>query len=266
MSEVSNTKSLVIFQPSGRRGYISNGTSIKEASRQLGVDIEGICGEKATCGKCKIRLEAGFFEKYGIESRAAHLSSVKEAERSFLKASEERDGYRLACQACIHGDIVVFVPEESRASKQIVRKAATERAIDLKPAVKKYYVEMIPPSLDDPVGDWERLQAELREKFSLGELTIDYQVLQGLQKTVRNGNWKITASVWMDKEVVGVEPGLVDRGYGLAVDIGTTTVVGFLCDLTCGEILATDSMMNPQVIYGEDVMSRLTYAMTNENK
>jgi len=265
MSEVSNPKSLVIFQPSGRRGYISNGTSIKEASRQLGVDIEGICGEKATCGKCKIRLEAGFFEKYGIESRAAHLSPVKEAERRFLKAPEERDGYRLACQACIHGDIVVFVPEESRAGKQIVRKAATERAIDLKPAVKKYYVEMIPPSLDDPVGDWERLQAELGEKFSLGELTIDYQVLQGLQKTVRDGNWKVTASVWMDKEVVVVEPGLVDRGYGLAVDIGTTTVVGFLCDLTCGEILATDSMMNPQVIYGEDVMSRLTYAMTNEN-
>jgi len=265
MPKAGNQKPLVIFQPSGRRGYIEEGKTIKEASRKLGVDIEGICGEQATCGKCKIKIEEGFFEKYGIESRTGHLSPIREAEKKFLKAQEERDGYRLACQAGISGDIVVFVPEESRAGMQIVRKAATERAIDVKPAVRKYYVEMRTATLDDPLGDWERLQAELERQFDLGDLTIDYQAVKDLQKTIRQGNWKVTVSVWMDREVIRVEPGLVDKGYGLAVDIGTTTVVGYLCDLASGEVVATDSMMNPQVSYGEDVMSRITYAVTNED-
>ncbi len=265
MPKAGSRKSLVIFQPSGRRGYIEEGKTVKEASRELGVDIEGICGEMATCGKCRVRVEEGVFEKYGIESRMGHLSPIGEAERKFFKAEEERDGYRLACQARIYGDIVVFVPEESRVGKQIVRKAATERAIDLKPAVRNYYLEMLPATLDDPLGDWERLQAELDKRFDLRGLTIDYQVLQSLQKNVRQGDWKVTVSVWMGKEVIKLEAGLVDRGYGLAVDIGTTTVVGYLCDLASGEVVATDSMMNPQVVHGEDVMSRVTYAMTNKD-
>ncbi len=256
---------MTIFQPSGRRGYIAEGKSLKEASRELGVDIEGICGEKATCGKCKIRLEEGVFEKYGIESRVEHLSPIGEAERKFLNTQQERDGYRLACQARLRGDIVVFVPEESRAGKQIVRKGATERAINLKPAVRKYYVEMTPPALDDPLGDWERLQAELNKSFDLDNLTIDYQTLLSLQKVIRQGDWKVTVSVWRDREVIKIEPGIVAASYGLAVDIGTTTVAGYLCDLTSGEIAATESMMNPQVSYGEDVMSRITYTVTNKD-
>jgi len=265
MPEVDNRKFFVIFQPSGRRGHIEEGKTVKEASRKLGVDIEGICGEQATCGKCKIKIEEGVFEKYGIESRMGHLSPIGEAERKFFKAQEQRDGYRLACQASIRGDIVVFVPEESRAGNQIVRKAATERAIELKPAVRKYYVEMVPATLDDPLGDWERLQAELNKKFGLGELTIDYQVVRELQKTIRQGDWQVTVSVWMNREVIKVEPGFIVKGYGLAVDIGTTTVVGYLCDLDSGEVVATDSMMNPQVVHGEDVMSRVSYTMSNED-
>ena len=256
---------MVIVQPAGRRGHVDEGKTIKEASRELGVDIEGICGDKATCGKCKIRLEEGFFEKYGIESRMEHLSSIGEAERKFFNTQQERDGYRLACQARLRGDIVVFIPEESRAGKQIVRKGATERAIDLKPAVRKYYVEMPPATLDDPSGDWERLQAELDKSFDLDNLTIDYQTLLSLQKVIRQGSWKVTVSVWRDREVIEIEPELVATSYGLAVDIGTTTVAGYLCDLTSGEIAATESMMNPQVSYGEDVMSRITYTVTDKD-
>jgi uncharacterized 2Fe-2S/4Fe-4S cluster protein (DUF4445 family) len=159
----------------------------------------------------------------------------------------------------------MFVPEESRMGRQIVRKAATEMAIKLKPAVKRYYVELVAATLHDTLGDWERLQAGLSKTFDLSNLTIDYQVLLSLQKVIRQGNGKVTVSIRMNGEVVKIEPGLVDRGYGLAVDLGTTTVVGYLCDLTNGEVVATDSMMNPQVIYGEDVMSRITYAVTNEN-
>lgn len=263
MPESQKQKHLVIFQPSGRRGYIDEGKTIKEASVILGVDIEGICGEKAICGKCKVRVEEGFFEKYGIESSKDHLSPIGQAERKFFNLRQEQEGYRQACQAQIRGDIVVFVPEESRMGKQVVRKPAREIAIELKPAVRKYYVELVKATLDDTLGDRERLQVELSRKFGLPNLTFDYQVLLSLQEVIREGDWKVTVSVWMDREVIKVEPGLVEKGYGLAVDVGTTTLAGYLCDLTDGKVVATASMMNPQVIYGEDVMSRITYTMTN---
>jgi uncharacterized 2Fe-2S/4Fe-4S cluster protein (DUF4445 family) len=263
--EKGKQKHLVIFQPSGRRGYIDEGKTIKQASQELGEELESICGGKATCGKCKVSIQSGFFDKSGIESGMENLSPIEDSERKFLTKHQERDGYRLACVARIYGDVLVFVPEESRAGKQMVRKSVTERAIELKPAVRKYYVELVPAALEHPQGDWERLQAELNSSFALGQLTIDYQVLLSLQKVIRQGHWKVTVSVWMDREVIKVEPGLVDRGYGLALDIGTSTVAGYLCDLSSGEVVATDSMVNPQVIYGEDVMTRITYAISNKD-
>ncbi|MFC1920027.1 FAD-dependent oxidoreductase, partial [Chloroflexota bacterium] len=263
MLESESQKCLIIFQPSGRRGYINKGKTIKEASVALGVDIEGICGEKAICGKCKVRIEEGVFEKYGITSSRDNLSPMGTTERRFFNRQQESSGYRLACQASIIGDSVVFVPEESRMGKQVVRKEAREIDIELKPAISKYCVDLKKASLDDTLGDWDRLQDELHRKFKLQNLTIDYQVLLGLQNTIRDGDWTVTVSVWQGKEVIKIDPGLVKKGYGLAVDVGTTTVAGYLCDLTDGKVIATASMMNPQVIYGEDVMSRISYAITN---
>jgi uncharacterized 2Fe-2S/4Fe-4S cluster protein (DUF4445 family)/NADPH-dependent glutamate synthase beta subunit-like oxidoreductase len=254
---------MVIFQPSGRRGFIQKGKTLKEASIALGVDIEGICGEKAICGKCKVRIDQGFFEKYGVESSREHLSPMSVTERKFFSLQQERSGYRLACQAKVLGDVIVFVPEESRMGKQVVRKAAREIEIELKPAVKKYYVEIPKATLEDTRGDWERLEAELEKSHGLKNLGIDYQALMSLQQVVREGDWKVTVSVWQNREVIKVEPGEVKKAYGLAVDVGTTTVAGYLCDLTEGKLLATASMMNPQVIYGEDVMSRISYTITN---
>ncbi len=260
-----NKQPKVIFQPSGRRGNVDEGMTIKQASQELGVEIEGICGEKATCGKCKVRVEEGFFAKYGVDSGMDNLSPINEAEKKLLTPQQQEDGYRLSCQARIHGDVVLFVPEESRVGKQIVRKEAGEISVELRPSVKKYYVEIAPPTLDDSLGCWERLQAELGKSFALSGLSIDYQVLRGLQSVMRRDGWKATVSVWMGGEVVNVEPGLVEKGYGLAVDIGTTTVAAYLCDLTTGEVIATESMMNPQVAYGEDVMSRISYSMTHSD-
>jgi len=253
----------VVFQPSGVRGNIPTGYNLMRASDRLGVDIEGLCGEKGTCGKCKVRVEEGFFAKYGVESGMANLSPLNDVEKKALTARERKDGYRLACQAKVHGDLVVFVPEESRLGKQVVRKDAGEISVALKPAVKKYLVQIVPPSLDDSLGCWDRLQAALKKGFGLNGLSIDYQVLRSLQRVMRRGKWKATVSVWMGREVVNVEPGMVDKGYGLAVDIGTTTVAAYLCDLTAGQIVASDSMMNPQIAYGEDVMSRISYSMTH---
>ncbi len=253
----------VIFQPSGRRGEIEEGKTLLESAQSLGVDIESICGNKKVCGKCKVRIEEGYFEKDNIESGMSHLSPLSEAEKKHIKP-EDGPGIRLACTAEVYGDVKVFVPERSRAGKQIVRKAAKELSIALDPAVKKYNIDLVPPTLHDmTTGDYERVLKFLEDDYGLKNLTFDYMVLKDLQDALRKGEWKATVTVWMDREIIKVEPGFVEPCYGLAVDIGTTTCVGYLSDLNIGRVLNTESMMNPQVPYGEDVMSRITYAMSN---
>jgi uncharacterized 2Fe-2S/4Fe-4S cluster protein (DUF4445 family) len=253
----------VIFQPSGRRGEIEEGKTILEAAQALGVDIEGLCGNKKVCGKCKVRIEEGYFEKDNIESGMAHLSPLTDTEKKHIKP-EDGPGIRLSCNAAIHGDIKVFVPERSRAGKQIVRKAAKELTIAIDPAVKKYNIVLTPPTLHDmTVGDYERVLQSLKDNYGLTGLTFDFLALRNLQTVLREGEWSATATVWMDREIIKVEPGFVEQSYGLAVDIGTTTCVGYLTDLDTGKVVSTESIMNPQVPYGEDVMSRITYAMSN---
>jgi len=252
---------MVVFQPCGVRGKIEDGATILEASQQLGADIESICGGKGNCGKCRVRIERGYFAKYGIRSKIASVAMIGEANEKFLSKAQLKQNYRMACQTLIHGDAVVFVPEESRQGRQVVRKEATLRDIKLKPAVKKYFIELKKPTLHNNLGDLERIQAGLAEKYKLRNLTIDYRILQNLQNIARDGDWKVTVSVWNKKEIIDIEPGNAPKAYGLAVDIGTTTVAGYLCDLTTGEVVATNSMMNPQVAYGEDVMSRISYAV-----
>lgn len=250
----------VIFMPSGRRGKITEGTTVLEASRQLGVQIESICGGRMTCQKCRVRVEEGVFQKHGIVSKAAHLSCASDAETNFLKRLNSPE-MRLSCQACVEGDALIFVPEESRAQKQIIRKSATDRVIDIDPAIRKVYVEVDKPALGEHRGDWGRLADALAEQWELTNLSIDLRVLQKLQEALRKQNWGVTVTVWQEREVIDVEPGFEDGIYGLAVDIGSTTVAGYLCDLRTGEVLATESRMNPQVTYGEDLMSRVSYAM-----
>ncbi|MFO0753040.1 MAG: ASKHA domain-containing protein [Thermodesulfovibrionales bacterium] len=258
-------KHKVIFQPAGRRGEIEEGKTLLEAAQQLGVDIEALCGNKKVCGKCKVRIEEGYFEKDNIDSRMSHLAPT-ELTKDELKHVKHEDGpnIRLACAVEVHGDLKVFVPERSRAGKQVVRKAAKELSIALDPAVKKYTVSLTPPTLHDmTTGDYERVLKAFEEEYGIKGLVFDYKVLLGLQDALRAGEWMATFTVWNDKEIIKVEPGSVQVSYGLAVDIGTTTCVGYLTDLGTGKVINTESMMNPQVPYGEDVMSRITYAMTN---
>lgn len=253
----------VIFQPSGRRGEVEEGKTILVASRELGVEIESICGGERSCGKCKVKLEEGFFERYGIRSNPEHLSPFIEEEGKFINEGEKKEGYRLGCAAQIKGDVLIFIPEESRGQQQVIRKALGGRKIDLKSALSLHYVELTSPSLYDPLGDFDRLKKALSERYNLLSLGIDYQVLIKLPHILRQENWKVTVAVWMGEEIIDIKPGRVDDIYGLAIDIGTTTVAGYLCNLRNGEVIATESIMNPQVTYGEDVMSRITYTMTH---
>lgn len=254
----------IIFQPSGRRGRVPEGTTILDAARRLGVGIEAVCGEQLVCGKCRVRVMEGSFPKENITSSMKHLSDLDEKEIKVLKRKDSDENIRLACSTRIKGDVLVFVPEASRTGKQVVSKAAGVIKVKLKPAVMKYYVELPQPSLDDPLGDFERLEKALAKSYRLKALTIDYRALQRLPDAIRKGDWNVTVTVWNKSEIIRIEPGMMMTNVGLAVDIGTTTIAGYLTDLNTGKVIVTESMMNPQVRYGEDVMSRITYCMMNE--
>ena len=260
MSETADPSThRIVFQPSGRQGEIPAGTNLLDAARLLGVEIEAICSGKQTCGKCQVAVEEGSFPKYGIESAAGHLTATDGREAHYWEKHARLPGRRLACACEARGDLVIAVPEESQARKQVVRKAVTERAIVVDPAIRLYYVEVAPPTLEHQLGDWDRIAAELAVRFGLPDVRLDPVLLPSVQGIVRAGDWKVTATVWQGCEVLRLQPGYVEEVYGLAVDIGTTTVAMHLCDLRTGAVLATASRMNPQVTYGEDLMSRVSY-------
>jgi uncharacterized 2Fe-2S/4Fe-4S cluster protein (DUF4445 family) len=254
----------IIFQPSGRRAQVPDGTTILDAARKLGVGIEAVCGENLVCGKCRVKVMEGEFPKEGITSSLDNVGQVDEKEKKTLEKKETEENIRLACSTSVMGDVLVFVPEASRTGQQIVSKAAGKIKVTIKPAVAKLYVELPPPSLEDPYGDLERLCDVLAKAYGLKKLSIDYRTLQVLPDALRTGDWKVTVTVWQKQEIIRVEPGKVETNVGLAVDVGTTTVAAYLTDLNTGEVLTTESMMNPQVKFGEDVMSRITYCMLNE--
>lgn len=259
---MQENKAMVIFQPSGQRGEVPKGITVIEASRLLGVDIEALCGEKKVCGKCVVRIEEGHFQKYNIQSSRSHVSPWQVEEEKFITAERREKGFRLGCAAVVEGDILVFVPEESRAGKQVVSKAARDIHIEHNPAVKLYYVEVEKPTFEEPTADFERVCRGLKKEYGLENLTADIFALRQLPVTLRDGKWRVTASVWNEREIIRFRPGKVEHAYGLAIDVGTTTVAVYFCDLTTMEVIDTVSMMNPQCKYGEDVMARITYHMT----
>ena len=278
------TKHNIILQPSGSRGQVEEGQSIRSAARDLGVEIESICAENATCGKCMVVIEEGRFEKYNMDSRRENVSPVTNEEAAYFARRPkllkdkgwEVGQVRLSCQCKIRGDVLINVPEESRGNKQIVRKSASNRAIEIKPSIRKYLVTMSPPNLERPIADWERLAKGLETSMGLvrrgeenlprwSDFTVDYQCLRTLSSTLREAKWNVTVSVWQDKEIVQVQAGYHEDSYGAAVDIGSTTVALYLCNLRTGEMLAAESEMNPQIVYGEDVMSRIQYTIEHKD-
>ncbi|MCB9452860.1 MAG: DUF4445 domain-containing protein [Anaerolineaceae bacterium] len=251
--------------PSGLRGHVPAGTPLMEAARGLGVELETICNGQGTCHKCRVHIESGDFPKHGITSSPAHLSPPSEREQQMFRQMDD-DSYRLACQATVEGDVLVFVPENSLARKQIIRKSAnTRRRITVQPSVRPLLTTVEPATLDSHPGDWERLEAALAEQHHLTGLRLELPALRQLQAALRAGKWQVTVILRDNRDILAVRPGLAEAVYGLAVDIGTTTVVAHLCDLCSGEVVATEAAMNPQVTYGEDVMSRISYVMMRED-
>ena len=254
---------LVVFMPSGKRGHFAVGTPLLQAARSLGVDIDSVCGGRALCGRCQVLVAEGEFAKLGVTSSSASLSPFSEPEQRFSLRAPLAAGRRLSCSARVEADVVIDVPAESQVHRQVVRKEADARVIELSPVVRLHYVEVKQPDMHDPSGDLRRLYEALEAEWDLKDLACDLSVLQILQGALRAGSWQVTVAVHAAKQVIGVWPGLNKRALGLAVDVGSTTIAAHLCDLVSGEVMASAGVMNPQIRFGEDLMSRVSYSMMN---
>ena len=256
-------EAFVVFTPSGRRGRFPVGTSVLQAARALGVDLDSVCGGRGICGRCQVVQSVGAFAKHGIHSDPAHLSPFGEVEERYARDDPLACGRRLGCSAAILGDLVIDVPPESQVHRQVVRKRVEVHDIEMNPMVRLHYVEVQEPDMHDPAADLRRLKEALEFEWRFERLDCDHEVLHGLQEALRADDWKVTVAVYDERDIIAVWPGYKDKVYGLAVDVGSTTVAAHLCDLATGEVAAASGVMNPQIRFGEDLMSRVSYVMMN---
>ncbi len=252
----------VVFTPSGRRGSFAVNTPLLHAARVLGVDIDSVCGGRGLCGRCQIICAEGSFPKHQIDSDSSHLSAVCATE---IKYGERKtplaNGRRLSCHTLLLDDVVIDVPPESQVHRQIVRKDAEYRDIHLDPATRLYYVQVDEADMHVPKGDLQRLIEALEQEWELPHLACDNALLKTLQPVLAKGKRAITVAVYNNQQIIALWPGFRDKAYGVAVDVGSTTIAAHLCDLSSGEVMASASLMNPQIRFGEDLMSRVSYVM-----
>ncbi|MCT8990718.1 ASKHA domain-containing protein [Chelativorans sp. SCAU2101] len=259
---------LVLFMPSGKRGRFPKGTTVLDAARQLGVYVESVCGGRATCGRCQIEVQEGHFAKHKITSSNAHISPVGPKEAQYAEKRELPAGRRLSCSATIEGDLVIDVPQDAVINAQVVRKDADNRVIERHPAVHLCYVEVPEPDMHKPLGDLDRLKAQLQKDWGYRRLEADFHILGDVQKILREGKWAVTAAIHHDEEedaarIIALWPGLKNEAYGIACDIGSTTIAMHLVSLLSGRVVASAGASNPQIRFGEDLMSRVSYVMMN---
>lgn len=264
-----STDPLVVFTPSGKRGRFPQGTPVLSAARQLGVDLDSVCGGRGICSKCQVTPSYGEFSKHGVTVRDDALSEWNKVEERYDRKRGLKPGRRLGCQAQIMGDVVIDVPPESQVHRQVVRKAAAARAVAMDPATRLYLVQVDEPDMHEPTGDLQRLARALRREWEIPRIRADLTLLSKLQPVLRKGGFQVTVALHKGHDdtiaqVIEIWPGLHEGGlYGLAIDVGSTTIAAHLTDLDTGEVKASSGIMNPQIRFGEDLMSRVSYAMMN---
>ena len=269
MSET--TDPLVLFMPSGKRGRFPVGTPVLDAARELGVYVESVCGGRGICGRCQIEPQFGHFAKHGITSTEGSISPWTAKEERYVAKREALKGARrLSCSTLIEGPLVVDVPADAVIAQQTIRKAADARIIRRNPAVQLAYVEVEEPDMHHPLGDLDRLKAALERDWGWSDILVAQQILPEVQGTLRRGGWKATAAIHKDLEsgrptLIALYPGLRNEALGIACDIGSTTIALHLSSLLSGQTLASAGTSNPQIRFGEDLMSRVSYVMMNPN-
>jgi uncharacterized 2Fe-2S/4Fe-4S cluster protein (DUF4445 family) len=268
MTDAFEKDPLVLFMPSGKRGRFPVGTPVLEAARQLGVYVESVCGGRATCGRCQVEVQEGHFAKHGISSSNDHISPVGPKEERYDRVRGLPEGRRLSCSATVQGDLVIDVPQDTVVNAQVVRKAASDRVIERNAAVQLCYVEVDEPDMHKPLGDLDRMKVMLEKDWGWKNLLIANHLIPDVQKILRKGEWGVTAAIHRDMDssrpfIVGLWPGLKNEAYGIACDIGSTTIAMHLVSLLSGRIVASSGSSNPQIRFGEDLMSRVSYVMMN---
>src|SRR4030066_406009 len=247
-----NEDAEVVVQPEGKHVRIKVGQTVLEAARLAGVDLVSTCGGKGNCGKCRILCETG----------KDNVGSLTKIEQSLLSQEQISAGYRLACRTSVNRDVTVRIPEESRTGKQKLQTEGIRTHVKLDPLTRKYPVRLSVATLEDNRSDADRLLGKLRTEYHLKNLNLGLRVVQQLPSMLRKHDGDITVVERKKETIMGVELGnTTQRVFGYAIDIGTTKLAGYLIDLTTGEVVAADSLMNPQIPYGEDVIARIAFAM-----
>jgi len=264
MAETATPDPQVIFTPSGRRGRVPAGTTVLDAARSLGVDIDSVCGGRGICGRCAVTPAYGTFAKHGITSAPDHLTEPNAVETAYREEQGLAVDRRLSCTACVLGDAVIDVPPESQVHRQVVRKELAARAFEMDPVLRLHTVDVTEPDIATPTGDLGRLFDALGREWGLAGLRADLHVVQELQQTLTEGDYRVTVAVHGGHDVIAIWPGYNDRAYGVAIDVGSTTIAGHLVDLSDGSVIASAGTMNPQIRFGEDLMSRVSYVMMHE--
>lgn len=247
----------VVFTPSGRRGVVPAGTTVLEAARRLGVDLDSVCGGRGICGRCQVTR--GSAPGFGNETDA--LSAPGPTEIDYRGRRPLAPGHRLGCAVTVEGDVVIDVPVESQIHRQVVRKRPELASFPIDPLIRLHYVAVQPPSLADARSDVERVISALEADWDLADIEFDVTALATVHDCLVAGEWAVTAAVHDAQRVLAVWPGFHDTLLGLAFDVGSTTIAGHLLDLATGDVLASAGKMNPQIRFGEDLMSRVSHVM-----
>ncbi len=253
----------IVFTPSGRHGSVTDGTSVLDAARNLGVDLDSVCGGRGICGRCQVVVSTGVHAKWGIEVDDGSVTPPASTETDYRGRRPLEPGHRLGCAALVLGDVVVDVPAASQIHRQVVRKGVALDGLVVDPIIRLHHVEVAPePDGAQGRSVTDRVRDALAREWDVHDAQPTLHVLPALHGALDDGEGAVTVAV-RDGRLVEVWPGFVDRIVGIAVDVGSTTIAGHLVDLSTGEVLASAGRMNPQIRYGEDLMSRVSYAMLN---
>ncbi len=263
MPNSKNNEYKIAFVPSGKNGCFPEGTKILDAARILGVDLDSVCGGRAICGRCQIELSEGEHAKHRISSKLENLSSITEAEKKYAKQKSLKANRRLGCQSKILGDIVVDVPPESQLHQQLVRKEFEATEITINPSVHLYYIELAEAISTKRANLLNQIKTALEDQWSLTNLNFIVEDWKQILAILKEGQGTCTVAVRNKQDLIAIFPGFIESCYGAAIDIGSTTIAINLCNLSDGSIESNQGSMNPQIRFGEDLMSRLSYCMQN---
>jgi uncharacterized 2Fe-2S/4Fe-4S cluster protein (DUF4445 family) len=237
------------FEPVGKTVTYDDPVIILEAAREAGVEILALCGGLGSCGRCRVKV------------RGAALPPSAGMEKDVLSREEIAAGYRLACRTLVTGDVMVYVPEMSRPRAQRLQVAGREEAVVCCPPVRKFPLQLVGPTLEDTRSDLERIENALRDRYGVNLESVDLAVLPAIGPLLRQEDWQVTVSL-RGSELIAVEPGdAAGRIHGIAVDLGSTKIAVYLVDLRTGETIDARGVPNPQIAYGEDIITRINYAI-----